>query len=383
MLKLEKPERAEVLAERDRLNVEDLAEKRRIQDVQAKFNRMLADCDLLILPRKTLADVTQRFGNIPNRAHALDPAQLGAVKDFIKAGKPVLFCLGPSGEPARPGMPPGLERDQLEDALADLGFRLPDQTILFNVESKAFAEQVGGLVFLGQEVDVPAVKFAAPQAGRGGDAKTPDLPALRESLRLNTLGVAADDKLALRLKHPRPVYFGGGVDGKGTRAGTFMITSPDAWNTEDPHPTEKGPPQYQPPKVGDPDRGTIKERRQDRFPVAVAAETTVPAAWYEGTGARPEKVRLAVIGHGGVFLGNALNPSQETVLLDTCNWLLGRDDRLARRVDDDGNPIPDWQYPRVHLTDEQNALWQYGARLGMPLLFVYLGCVMWMVRRMR
>src|SRR5262249_22973251 len=80
--------------------------------------------------------------------------------------------------------------------------------------------------------------------------------------------------------------------------------------------------------------------------VAVAVETEVPDSWYDSPDAKPARVRVAVIGHGGPFLGTSLNPLQEKLLLDTCNWLLGRDDRLARTHDDEGNPIPQWRYPR-------------------------------------
>ena len=56
--------------------------------------------------------------------------------------------------------------------------------------------------------------------------------------------------------------------------------------------------------------------------------------------------------------------------------LLGRDDLLAK----DSEP---WQYPRVQLTDTEKDLWHWGTFLGMPLLFVYTGFLVFMVRRMR
>jgi len=87
-------------------------------------------------------------------------------------------------------------------------------------------------------------------------------------------------------------------------------------------------------------------------------------------------VRVAVIGHGGVFIGNTLPAVKEKLLLDVCNWLLGRDDLLAKAEHR-------WQYPRVTLADSQQALWQWGTRLGLPLLFAYLGLVVLMVRRLR
>ena len=87
-------------------------------------------------------------------------------------------------------------------------------------------------------------------------------------------------------------------------------------------------------------------------------------------------VRVAAIGHGGVFMGTALAPAKEKLLLDVCNWLLGRDDLLTRSDQT-------WQYPRVDLSPTDNSLWQWGTRLGLPMLFVYLGLVVMMVRRLR
>src|SRR5262249_60793819 len=93
------------------------------------------------------------------------------------------------------------------------------------------------------------------------------------------------------------------------------------------------------------------------------------------------RLRVAVSGHGARFLGRSLTPRQEKLLLATCNWLLGRDDRLARTHDDEGNPIPEWRYPRVELTQQEDLLWKLGAVVGLPVLFVFLGIVVWMVRR--
>ena len=88
--------------------------------------------------------------------------------------------------------------------------------------------------------------------------------------------------------------------------------------------------------------------------------------------------------HGGVFIGSTLSPAKEKLLLDVCNWLLGRDDLLTKGGDENR-----WQYPRLILADTQEtadtrlALWQWGARLGMPVLFAYLGLVVLLVRRLR
>ena len=157
----------------------------------------------------------------------------------------------------------------------------------------------------------------------------------------------------------------------------IMLSSEESWNEEQPFPSERRVPQYERPKQDDPNRGTVQEKRRGPFPIGVAVETTVPAAWYDGKPpATLPKVRVAVVGHGGVFMGENLKPMNEKLFLDTANWLMGRDDLLAR---DRGT----WEYPRVELSDTENSLWQWGTRLGLPLLFVYLGMVMWLVRRMR
>ena len=74
--------------------------------------------------------------------------------------------------------------------------------------------------------------------------------------------------------------------------------------------------------------------------------------------------------------GPSLSPAKEKLFLDVCNWLLGRDDLLTR-----DNQV--WQYPRVALGTNEQALWLWGTRLGLPVLFVYLGLVVLLVRRRR
>src|SRR5262249_21644473 len=54
-----KEERVETAKQRAGLSVESLAEQRRIADLKAKTERMLADCDLLVLPRLTLLNVAR------------------------------------------------------------------------------------------------------------------------------------------------------------------------------------------------------------------------------------------------------------------------------------------------------------------------------------
>jgi hypothetical protein len=380
ILKQARQQRDSASQEQSGLNVENLSEQRRIADLRAKFNRMLADTDLLIVPRMTLRNVA-RNDAIPSWVHGLDAAQLDAIKDFMKAGKPVLFCLGPANEsPSRPA-PPGVAPDRLEDMLGELGIQMPRQTVLFNAEAKSFAERRSGFLVLGNPTEVPPVEFDwPPGAGQVGpvaprEARKPN--PVRESMRLAAGGLGSDLTLGLRLRHPRPVYYEAPKNDAGSPDAVLMMTSPEAWNENQPFPTREHIPRFQQTKPGDSDKGTIREERRGQFPIAVAVETRLPASWYEGKEVNAATVRLAVIGQGEVFSGTTLNPAKEKLLLDVSNWLLGRDDLLAR---EDAEP---WHYPRVTLTDAENGLWQWGTRLGMPLFFVYLGLMVFMVRRMR
>jgi hypothetical protein len=379
-LRSQQQERDGLVGKQRKLNVEELAEKRRISDLKAKMSRELADCDLLIIPRRTLMNVAKRQA-IPNRVHKLDDGQFAAVRDFLKAGKPVLFCLGPSNElPERALDPENLGPDRLEETVEELGIKLPRETVLFTVERKSFAEQRSGLIFPGAAVEVPPVEFEwQPGAGYPGTLSSarrlPPHP-IRSSLRVTTRGWGTDQALDLRLRHPRPVYYEPSGNGKPATEAILMMTNADAWNEDQPFPTRERTPRFEKPK-DDPKKGTVEEKRKGQFPIGVAVETQLPASWYSGEEkARPATVRLAVLGHGAVFSGINLSPVREKLLLDTCNWLLGRDDLLAQ-------DNVTWEYPRVNLSDTSLSLWQWGTRLGLPLLFVYLGMVVLMVRRMR
>ena len=122
--------------------------------------------------------------------------------------------------------------------------------------------------------------------------------------------------------------------------------------------------------------GSLEEKRRGPFPIGVAVSTPLPADWYTDKNAKPATVRLAVIGHGGVFNGGELSPAREMLLLDTTNWLLGRDQELALKE-------TEWSYPRVDMDAREKAMWQWGAWLGLPALFAYLGLIVVLVRRLR
>jgi hypothetical protein len=76
-------------AYKDERSIQD----RRITDVKAKLARLLADVDLLVLPRYTITNVTTGR-EIPPDLHALDKDQVEAIRDYMKSGRPVLALMG-------------------------------------------------------------------------------------------------------------------------------------------------------------------------------------------------------------------------------------------------------------------------------------------------
>ncbi len=254
-LKQEQKELAAVKAEQKDLKIDNLKEQQRITDLGAKMNRLLADVDLLIVPRLTLLDIPRRE-IIPNRVYKMDDAQLGAVKDFMKAGKPVMFLLGPANEPT-PGLEmPGMSGpDPLETMLASLGFKMPKQTILFNVETKSFAERRGNLIIQGTQVEVPPVEFDW-QAGAGlpgrvlaskaaPHAKAPTEHPIRTSLRLAGRSVGKGEAMDLRLRHPRPIYYQKPGGEQKPVDHVLMMATGESWNEDNPFPTRERTPRFE------------------------------------------------------------------------------------------------------------------------------------------
>jgi hypothetical protein len=405
---------------------ERVAEGQRVTDLKKKMEGLLAECDMLIVARMTLRDLGA--GDVvPNFIHTLDDSQLAAIKDFMKAGKPVLFCFGPTNESPESGSPTP-PADNLETMLSEVGLVFAPQTVLYDSESDAIAASQA--ISFGRAVaeDVPPVDFSL-KVNVGGVVQTaavapPKPNPIAESVRLTKR--SAGQPLDLRMRHPRPIYFHT-LTGAPSIESAFVLTAPQSWNEDQPFPTEDRPvPQFDLPKSSDPNKkqedpnkGTRFERRRGPFPIGVAVETTLPVQWYNdrigaekaallaasavnipgglpmGVAAEslmptedlvpktppegyvaPKKIRLAAIGHGGWFAGAKLSPADETLLVNTTDWLLRRDDRLphADRV---------WDYPRVDLSDRDRTLWQLSTFAGLPVLFAYLGMVVLLVRRIR
>jgi len=382
----------DVARERATLDEDALVEKRRMTDLQGKLSYMLADCDLLILPRPSLHDVITDDRNLPAWLYSLDAEQVAAVKDFLKRGKPILVAAGPAADSpdTNPAMrPPGFTTpDGIDGLLADLGFKMSKQTVLFDVESEAFAEQLGGVLTGGTGVEVPPL-MSTWKAGAGrptgitpsylAGAVTLDPHPIRQSLELAARSLGRNNSIDLRLRHPRPIYFDPPEKGPVLKFDPdILMTSADSWNDDQPFPTPERIPSYEAPKDGkdDPNKGTLEARRRGPFPVGAAVETTLPSVWFTEGEKKPESVRVAVLGESWFLIGPDLGAFKERLALDTINWLLGRDDFLAR-------PSEPWSFPRIDMETKRRDLWRWAVQLGLPVLCAFAGVVVLLTRRLR
>lgn len=380
-------------------------EARRSTDVKGKFATAVADCDLLIVPRMTVQNVA-RGGVIPSWLYNLSAEQADVIREFVKAGKPVLGLFGPIkvGQQG-PGAEP--EPDPVEQLFNRLGIEFGGQTLVYDAEAQAAAERQEETLGGGATVDLPPLVFDTQ--AKGGKAPNPIAAAFAVT------GRAVDAKLTIKRSGFRPVYVNPAVAARQPFATAIAETTKDAWNEEKPVGDRDYVPKFEPTKLDDPKKGTRDEERRGPFPVGQAVQVPVPVEWLDpkvgaayavaavgggaflpggaaeavldpakytaavppGKRADPPTVRIAAYGNGGLFVGKKLEPAQEKLLLDTVNWQLKRDDRLPK---DEGAK---WEYPRVNLTPQQFTLWRWGAFLGLPLLCFYAMMVVLMLRRIR
>ena len=390
---------------RDLLRNERAAENRRVTDLKAKLQQYVGDCDVLIVPRLTVVDIS-RGDVIPPNLFNLAKEQVEVVKEFLKAGKPVLFAVGPTNVDRR-GLGADPAGDDVEKMLAQLGVELGKQTILTDAEGQAIAERQNEA--LGVSVDVPPLSFDA--VGKDGKAANPIASAVL------TTGRAVNGRLDVRKSGYRPVYVNPAVADRLPFAAEVAYTVRESWNEDKPIGDDDAVPKFEPAKPDDPKKGTHDEERRGPFPVGVAIETKVPADWFDpeskpgdesvkglaphyplaalalgqdgglyaaGLALAAEKVkrptvRVVVLGHGGLFAGKQLPPAQETLLLHSLNWQLKRDDRLPANVPD----AQKWRYPRVALGPSALRAWRWGTFLGLPLLVAYVGILALMARKVR
>lgn len=396
-------------------------ESRRQQDLKAKFASVLADVDVLILPRLTTFDAASE-GQVPPRLYRLTRDQVEVIRDFMKSGRPVMACLGPLSTPIdgnpRESKAAILERllnsvnevtDDFERLLAERGVWLGKDTILFDTENEALSAREADQQFGGGKIAIPPLLFDSP------DPKQCIAHPNPLSRTLTLTGRSIGQPLDLRLQALRPVYIDPAWRDRLPFSAEFVYTSADSWNEKRPFPglddLGNGTAElYLPEFDGDPPGLKLDPYSQERrgpFPVGVAISSQLPMSWFDdrfdpyriaalasgstcpGTPAiaaalihaasqlKGPESRLIVLGHGGIFTGKTLEPAQQQLLLQSVNWLLNRSDRLPR---------PDakiWQYPRVNLTERQFALWRWGAFLGLPLVAIYVGLIVLMVRKAR
>lgn len=378
---------------------EKASEGRRVSDVTAKLKSDIDECDLLIVPRLTSMDLAKDYLIRPS-FYPMPKDQADAIKEYLKAGKPVLACFGPMK--LGPGME--AEADDLERLFNRLGVEFGTQTVITKKEAGAAAERQGE--GLGTASDLPPLLL---------DFKTEDEGKKPNPIRLayQIAARAVEGKLEVRKSGPRIVTLMPFAAKKSPFAATILQTVKESWNEDRPRAEEDYVPKFEPTTVDDPKKNTSEEERSGPFSVGVAIETKVPAEWFDdkleaaqsaagigaaagglglaattllmdaeafaapGTLAERPTVRIVAFGHGGMFVGKELSPAQEQLLLHTVNWQLHRDDLLPRDVE----PGKRWQFPRVPMSEQKKTLWKFVTLVGLPMLFAYLGIVVLMTRR--
>jgi hypothetical protein len=254
-----------------------------------------------------------------------------------------------------------------------LGLKLAKQTVLYDREIGSLAEFQAALqgrremdlMSRGDDSDIPPLRLERVATGKPGESAKNSNP-IAESLQRTEQALGKEHHLDLRVRHPRPVTFEPAAGQASATTPEFLWADPESWREDQPFPTEKYLPRYE------------ESKKRGPTPVAVAVKVKLPADWYgkDETRPEPDEVRLAAIGNGNLFVGTTLPPAKEKLLLDTCNWLLGRDDQLVKKGEE-------WSFPRVALSSRDQALWAWGTMLGLPVLFAYLGLVVLLVRRLR
>jgi hypothetical protein len=257
----------------------------------------------------------------------------------------------------------------------------------------------------GASSSVPPLSFTPPKDMHFGDLKPNPL-----SESLSALVDSVDLAFEIKLRALRPIYVSSDVQKTQGFIGDFLWTSDKSWNETYPfnftfrmrqnpfsgQPTrareEIGPPQLD---MGQNRRKSADKRDEERpgpFSVGAAIDAPVPLSWFvsdkditKSFASMGTRSRLVAIGHGGIFTGTQLKPATEQLLLVTCNWLLGRQDRMPHAANPQAVYAIDrpWNYPRVKMTAAAKNLWHWGTFIGMPAVCVYLGLIVLMLRRVR
>jgi hypothetical protein len=340
---------------------------------------------------------------IPASLFHLSQDQARVIQEFMQAGKPVLFALGPV---INDGRGPTEGPDEVEKLLPQFGILPSRQTILTDAEAAAIAERSGQE--FGSTVRPTPLLFPVSPTGRF--APNPISQAYQTTAR------AVDQQLDIRKGGYRPFDLAPGVLERSSFQPVIATTGPDSFNEDNPLPTDDAVPKFEPTKPEDPKRGTREEERRGPFPVGIALEAPIPVDWVRPAAAngspglsvvqqqalaglafhwdgglsaallsealkptpRPT-VRLVVFGHGGLFTGKTLEPGPETLLIHSLNWQLKREERLPRNLPDEQK----WRYPRADLSPEIARLWRQGLLLVLPAAVAVLGITVLMLRKVR
>jgi hypothetical protein len=398
--------------ELQKLKTESFVEKQRLPELKQQMARTLEGYDLIIIPRATVLDGPGRK-LIDNRVHDVKDAQIEAIQEFLKAGKKsALVCFGPplsrERTPLGPGGPIKPEPDKLEKLVADLGFDLSLNTVVFESELESYPQKAdkadSGTGFTGK-ADIPAVAFD-PRVGESIVSSPADI--LRTSMTIVARSLGKNQSLAIKVRDPRPVDIDRSKLPKDATATAFMWTDPNGTAEKDPFRPEQlqlentgpkmsyyiqaqalmsqglltaGPPLGQlvtgAGLAALPPSAFLPRPDKKSFCIGAAIERTVPDDWLTDNKETKKKIRVAAIGNGQLFTDEEMTPAKERLLVNTCNWLVGRGDYLAR---DSGNH---WQFPRLQMDETTFLSWIGGATLGPPAVFAYLGFVVFLLRRVR
>jgi hypothetical protein len=242
--------------------------------------------------------------------------------------------------------------------------------------------------------------FTPPEALKESKLKPNPIAAAMEALVRST-----DQPLDIVVRAPRPITLSEAQEKAQGFYGDFIWTSPKSWDETFPfnysfamsfnqfnmRPERTVRPQPRPrldTAQADDKRSSMQEpERRGPFSIAVSLDGRLPESWYADKEKDTDRKsgRLAVIGHGGIFNGSELTPATEKLALVVCNWLLKRDDRLPHVASPTATYAVDrqWSYPRIEMKDGTKNLWHWGTFLGLPGLFVYLGVIVLMVRKVR
>jgi|GEM_PF-1303497 len=403
-------------------------ENLRTQNVKAKLEGYVRDCDALIVPRLTIMALNGRV--LQGWWHSMNKDQADVIRGFIKAGKPVLFAMGPTVTDTPE--PNESANDDIEKMLARLGIDLGADAIITDDEVTAISSRSGSFASPPDPFKMKTY-LELPSQPLAGKAPNPVATAYRAAahsvdadLDPNREDESTDkrEKITERKRVVFSVARNGGyrsiVVAPPTLAGMkfspeILRTVEKSWNESKPLREQGYIPTFDPPRPDDRKKGGREDEVMKSYPVGVAVEVKIPAEWNDpklavtkfcsdAMGMAPGLIgfpsglatavaltpdalapatgkteRLVVFGHGGLFVGKTLDPGRQTLLLNSMNWLLNRTDRMP--VDKpDGEK---WRYPRVSLAPERLNLWGKVTRFGLPAVAIYLCFMVLMVRRFR